>query len=76
VYPNPSNGTIYVDCSNINSNDNNIFILDITGKQIYSSQLTAQVINKIDISSIPNGLYIAQIANGNGGVDLIKIVKE
>lgn len=76
VYPNPSNGAIYVDCSNINSNDNNIIIIDITGKQIYSSQLTAQVINKIEISSIPNGLYIAQIKNENGAVDSFKIVKE
>lgn len=76
VYPNPSNGIVFVDCSNINSKDNNILIIDITGKQIYSSQLTAQVVNKIDISSLPNGIYIAQIKNGDGDVDSFKIVKE
>lgn len=53
-----------------------MIIIDITGKQIYSTNLTAQVVNKIDISSLSNGLYIMQIKNDNGDVGSFKIVKE
>ncbi|MBK8345732.1 MAG: T9SS type A sorting domain-containing protein [Bacteroidetes bacterium] len=30
----------------------------------------------MDISSLPNGIYIAQIKNGDGSLDSFKIVKE
>jgi|GEM_PF-3303167 len=76
VYPNPNTGEIFVDCTNFNSQDCIIFIYDLTGTLLFSYVLDSNVINKIDINSIPNGLFIAQIKSLGKEVDSFKIVKE
>ena len=76
VYPNPSSGEIFVDCTNLNAQDCIIFIYDLTGTLVFSYDLDSSIINKIDVNTIPNGLFIAQIRSLDKVVDSFKIVKE
>ena len=66
VYPNPSTSTIYVDGIGINE----IEICSITGKNILTTNL-----QKIDLSPLPKGVYLAIIKASNGTV-VKKIEKE
>lgn len=66
-YPNPTSSHIQ-----INSNFSKALIYDITGKVMISS--TASV---IDLSSLPNNVYILQLKNANGiGIGVAKIIKQ
>lgn len=66
VYPNPANDFITVSLSNFQNNIE-LSILDITGKEITSQQLT-QELEKIDLSSFQEGVYLLQIRTSEGMV--------
>ena len=57
IYPNPTK-----DFLSINSNQNpvNIAIYNVLGKKI----LSASTYNKIDVKSLPNGVYVIRIKDG------------
>jgi endonuclease I len=70
VYPNPSNGTIYFN-SNINLQNSNFEIYDITGKLFISDSFSKT--NMVTIAS--KGIYILK-ANINGKILIKKVVVE
>ena len=61
VFPIPTNNFITVK-SNVNINSYEIF--DITGKIVIKSE-GLEVVNKIDVSNLVNGVYFISIYNGN-----------
>ncbi len=65
VYPNPTRSTIYVSGFDIQSID----ILSITGKRLFSSNQL-----KIDLNSLPKGIYFARL-NTDSGSFIKKIEK-
>ncbi len=70
IYPNPANNTLYV-----NTKENsNYQIVNLLGQSIQSGQLT-NTLSKIDISSLPAGVYFINITNGQA-VQKVKFVKE
>lgn len=56
IYPNPSNNIINIELFNVNENIVAFELYDILGKKIYSSVLT-EIKNKIDITSLKQGVY-------------------
>ena len=66
IYPNPTNGIFNMDFKN---DVNNIRVVDILGKVVYSEKIaseTADTTKRIDLSNLNNGLYIVSVTNDNG----------
>lgn len=60
-YPNPvSNGKIYI--TSKTSLDKNILIFDVLGKKVFETTISSKELN---IASIPPGVYIIKITEGD-----------
>jgi hypothetical protein len=58
IFPNPSNGIIHVKYENINTNDLNFTVYNLSGQLMLKDKISN---NQIDISSLKNGIYIYKI---------------
>jgi len=58
IYPNPSNGTFYVD--GLNSNTSRIRITDMLGCTINQLQVSSEKA-QLDISDAPSGVYFISV---------------
>ena len=67
IYPNPTNGMLFVEGEGINS----IEVMDINGRTVKSSAKAGA----IDLSDLENGVYMVRTATENG-VSVKKIVKK
>ena len=73
--PNPA--TITLNISGLSSIINYQFsIVNKEGKQQSSYKISSSTNNKINISSLHNGIYFIKIKDGNGVVSSLKFVKE
>lgn len=68
VYPVPSNGKVFIKSSEEILNTS---IFDMTGKKLVTSNLT----NEIDISNLPQGVYLLQIKTAINS-QTVKIIRE
>jgi hypothetical protein len=71
IYPNPTEGLLYIDANNTESIVS-ATIFDILGKKVL--QLDGNT-EQVDISNLQNGMYFLRIANMSGEV-VQKIIKE
>jgi len=75
VYPNPTNGVVYLNISNELGNNASVQVTTIDGKVVYNAtNMSTSTINKIDFSSLKSGLYFVKITSGNNS-GVIKINK-
>ncbi|KAB2859079.1 MAG: T9SS type A sorting domain-containing protein [Flavobacteriales bacterium] len=65
IYPNPTSEVLFIELDNPITNL--IYILDITGKEVYSTK-TIQKTTSIDVSSFKIGLYIVKIVSNQGNI--------
>ncbi len=73
VYPNPTNnGIITIENQ---ENISNVYITDVLGQLIYKQQIN-QHKSEIDISFLPNGLYLLDVVLETKEVKTIKIIKQ
>ncbi|MBJ7429165.1 MAG: T9SS type A sorting domain-containing protein [Bacteroidia bacterium] len=72
VYPNPANENIFVSL-NENVKLAQVTISNLSGKSLISSEITAD--NKLDVSSLPMGMYLLTIATNNGS-ETVKFIKQ
>jgi len=67
VYPNPGNGQIFIDFPDINPNQKiflNVFSVD--GRVVLKKHMTSAGTElSVDCSTLPNGMYLLQLVNGN-----------
>lgn len=63
VFPNPSNGVFNVQLLNTDQ-DVTVSIVDLTGRLVYSQQITGKSIFSIDISDKAEGTYFIRISDG------------
>ena len=63
VYPNPSNGSFYLET--LEENINNIVVFDLTGKKVFSSSGIHHKKALINLKGLDNGTYILQIHTKN-----------
>jgi hypothetical protein len=69
VYPNPTKSFINIELSN-NISIEKITLIDLTGKVILNNNFT----NKLDVSSLPRGLYLLKIQSDKGNVTTKKVI--
>ena len=71
IYPNPANQFINVELSQLE--EIRINIIDATGKLLISKGCNS-VMNEIDISEFPKGIYLVQVTSKKGNT-IRKIMK-
>ena len=62
IFPNPANTTVSV--VNFSDDDLNIRIVSVTGVEMLNMKVLKSL-NTIDVSSIPQGLYVVELVRGN-----------
>lgn len=72
IYPNPTKGALVIELNN--ATNNNIQVLDVTGRLILEKNATADR-TELNISDLSNGIYYVRILSGNT-VEVRKIIKE
>jgi hypothetical protein len=66
IFPNPASSEIYINGYFTSNENNQISIVDVTGKVILNRTLNTQIINeRIDIQGLSNGLYLIRIENNH-----------
>ncbi len=64
IYPNPSNGLVYINTNNMNINYN-IEISDVYGRILKDENIKILDNNSFDISEFPKGMYLIRIYYNN-----------
>lgn len=67
LYPNPTNGILYVDAENLQK----VEVLNLLGQKVQS-----QGGSTIDLSGLGNGVYFVKVTDEEGRVEVRKVVKE
>ena len=63
AYPNPTTDFLNIEILNA-SNNNSLFLYDISGKKVFSAKLNSSM-NNLDLRHLKSGIYSYQISNGN-----------
>ncbi len=72
VFPNPSNGVLFVDNGNyLIMEKYSIQITDLQGKELYNEDVRSQR-NEIDLKNFVKGIYLLNIRDGNGNLNASK----
>ncbi len=69
IYPNPSQGTIYIQGNGLDAQSVNVQVLNTMGQSVYREQMTVangQLEKQIDLGNIANGVYIVHISSETG----------
>jgi len=72
VYPNPSNGSFFIQLSN--GKDKVIEIMDVTGRILITDKTDRDVL-KVNMNEFANGVYYAKIVSNNS-TEVIKLIKQ
>lgn len=68
VYPNPANDEIWINIKDLNNNNVDVNIRDITGKLVLTRFLRVnqgQIQSSVDVSMLNKGMYILELIDGN-----------
>ncbi len=74
VYPNPAKTTVYIKSENIGGTT--IQVYNSLGVLVFTEQANIADTYSIDISSLPNGLYIIRIVDNNNLISINKLIKK
>lgn len=65
VYPNPANDRVRIVFSDSPSTTKTIFLTDLLGRRVLQLKTNSQA-SSLDLSQLPNGLYILEVRDSNG----------
>jgi hypothetical protein len=66
LFPNPSSGQITLDMHGTNAiGAMQLAVFDILGKEVYNSSVRDNFQNRLDLSSLPSGLYLLHVKSGS-----------
>jgi len=74
IYPNPSNGLVYINTQNTTENLKQINLYDVLGKIILSSKNLSAKQSTIDVSALSKGVYMIEITTENNFRQIKKLV--
>lgn len=60
LYPNPSDGNLYIELENIRSAVQWLNVLDAQGKLVLTQPMKSTALQSIDVSTLPNGVYVLE----------------
>ncbi|WP_084426703.1 T9SS-dependent M36 family metallopeptidase [Aequorivita capsosiphonis] len=72
IYPNPSNGQIYIK-SKLDVGNATISIFDVNGRKVFDQQLELNYIRNIDANKLDSGIYLIRI-DGGGFTQTAKLI--
>ncbi len=76
VYPNPSNGMIFVDLNQLAGAETQIRVINTIGEVVYLETISAEGVKAIDMNNFANGVYTVQVNSGNiTSVEKISVLK-
>src|SRR5258706_872613 len=64
IFPNPASSKLLLSGFNGNFSGAEILVLDLSGRKIFSEKISSSQ-NEIDVSSLPNGIYLLELKNEN-----------
>jgi hypothetical protein len=73
AYPNPTNGTIYLNSETSLIKEASVF--DLLGKQVYKSNFSALNNVSLDLKSLQSGVYLLKVTSDSGETETMKIMK-
>ena len=71
IYPNPNKGLFALQDEAAQARLVSVF--DLNGRKVQEISLNQQSVHPIDLSNLPQGLYLLQIINQNGKVEQLKV---
>lgn len=77
IYPNPTNGKVFIDLIESPSADNTVTVLDLNGKVIMSRSLVNPQTGgtDIDLGKLANGMYIIRVKSGDTNYQSKRVMK-
>lgn len=78
VYPNPSNGLVYLDINSISGDNLEITVMDMLGATVYMEKFSnsGTMNTYLDLAGVSSGIYFLNIKNASGGSITQKLVLE
>ncbi len=73
AYPNPTNGTLYLNSDASQIKEASVF--DLLGKQVYKSNFSDLDNVSLDLKSLQSGAYLLKVTSDSGKTETIKIMK-
>ena len=73
IYPNPAGTRFFINTKNESYNNLNFRLKDYAGRIIYTGEIKSNI-EEINITELPNGLYLFSIFSGNRIVQSNKII--
>jgi hypothetical protein len=64
VYPNPSEGTFYLEIKTAFSDYYEVKVVNLIGQTMKRERMESNITHKIDLSQVPKGVYFLQIDTG------------
>ncbi|MCE6989083.1 T9SS type A sorting domain-containing protein [Dyadobacter sp. CY323] len=74
VYPNPVSDEIRIEFKNAVTGSFNL--LNVSGQKLLTGNLEAQKYHRVNVSTLPSGIYILSLTNADGSVMNQKILKK
>ncbi len=74
IYPNPVNNILYIDNYDLRFTNNDLQIIDITGKTVQQLKISNQQ-SSINVSHLLTGIYFLQLQNNSSTILTKKIIK-
>jgi hypothetical protein len=73
IYPNPTTGELKIDNGELRIE--NIFVFDMVGKKVMEHKGENVTLHKIDLSTLPTGVYFVRIQTANEVITQ-KVIRE
>ena len=75
IYPNPFTSDVYIDCSTLSGGKVTIVVSNVAGQQLIERSIsnTGQI-EKVDLSSLPKGMYFVHVTMDTG-TTTVKVIK-
>jgi hypothetical protein len=75
IYPNPFTSDVYINVSTLSGAEATIRVANLSGQQLLERSLnTTQSIEKVDLSSLPKGIYFVHVTSVTG-TTVVKVIK-
>ena len=75
IYPNPFTSDVYINVSTLSRVEATIRVANLSGQQLLERSLnTTQSIEKVDLSSLPKGIYFVHVTSVTG-TTVVKVIK-
>lgn len=66
IYPNPSNGIVTIEVSNLKSLQSKVYVYNVLGKVVFEKEMVSNSNQIINLSELNDGTYFVKLVSANG----------